>query len=406
MDDERSRATATGLKEEIRDLAFKIHNKTIDNRRHLHAHPELSFQEWSTCAFVKAHLEEMDIPWEPMAGTGIVATLKGRLPSDRVVALRADMDALPILEKNEAAYASRHKGVMHACGHDAHTASLMGTARILQAIAARFGGTVRLIFQPGEEKLPGGASLMIREGVLENPRPSAILGQHVMPSIPAGKIGIRKGRLWASMDELFVTVQGKGGHGAMPHRNIDPVLISAHILTALQQIVSRYANPQLPNVLSFGKVIADGAINIIPDKVLMEGTFRTMEEGWREEAHQRMKKMAEAIAESMGGSCEFTIVRGYPVLINEPGLTDRVSLFAKEYLGRDGVIEAEPSMVAEDFSWYSQITNGCFYLLGVGNTEKGIVSGLHTPTFDLDEDALALSTGLMAWLAVKELGNE
>lgn len=390
---------------EIKTLAFKIHEKTIANRRHLHAHPELSFQEWTTSAFIKACLEEMQIPWEPMANTGAVAIVTGGLPSDKTVALRADMDALPILEINELPYASRHKGVMHACGHDAHTASLLGTAFILQSLVPRFGGTVKFIFQPGEEKLPGGASLMIKEGVLENPRPSAILGQHVMPSLSVGKIGIRQGKMWASMDELQVTVHGKGGHGAMPHRNIDPVLITAHILTGLQQIVSRNANPLLPNVLSFGKVIADGAINIIPDKVTMEGTFRTMDESWRGVAHERMKKMAEAIADSMGGRCEFTIVRGYPVLVNDPALTERVGRHAAEYLGKDQVIEVEPAMVAEDFSYYSQIADSCFYLLGVGNPDKGIVSYLHTPTFNIDEDALALSTGLMAWLAVKELGN-
>jgi amidohydrolase len=393
------------LKEEIKGLAFKIHNKTIDNRRHLHAHPELSFKEWATCAFVKARLEEMNIPWEAMADTGIVAIIKGDLLSDKVVALRADMDALPILEMNEVAYASRHKGVMHACGHDAHTASLIGTALILQSLKPRFGGTVKLIFQPAEEKLPGGASLMIKEGVLENPKPSVILGQHVMPSIPVGRIGIRKGQMMASMDELLVTVHGKGGHGAMPHQNIDPVLIAAHILTALQQIVSRNANPMLPNVLSFGKLVADGAINIIPDKVIMEGTFRTMENAWRDEAHARMKKIAEGIAESMGGSCEFTIVRGYPVLVNEAELTDRVGRHAGEYLGKEQVIEVEPTMAAEDFSYYSQIADSCFYFLGVGNRDKNISSSLHSPGFELDEDALALSTGLMAYIAIRELGN-
>jgi amidohydrolase len=401
-----NQAASMLLKEEVKALAYKIHDKTIDNRRHLHAHPELSFNEWMTSGFIKAYLEEMKIPWEPMADTGIVAIIRGSLPSERVIALRADMDALPILEMNETSYASRHKGVMHACGHDAHTASLLGTAFILQTLAPRFGGTVKLIFQPGEEKLPGGASLMIKEGVMDDPRPSAILGQHVMPSIPVGKIGIRKGKMWASMDELSVTIHGKGGHGAMPHHNIDPVLITAHILTALQQLVSRNADPMLPNVLSFGKLIADGTINIIPDKVTMEGTFRTMDESWRNEAHGRMKKMAIAIAESMGGRCEFTIVRGYPVLVNEAALTDRVGRYAMEYLGKDQVIEVEPAMVAEDFSYYSQVTDSCFYLLGVGNQDKGIVSYLHTPTFNIDEGALALSTGLMAWLAIKELGNE
>ena len=246
---------------------------------------------------------------------------------------------------------------------------------------------------------------MIKEGVLENPRPSAVIGQHVMPVLPAGKIALRKGKHMASMDELFVTVRGKGGHGAQPHQNIDPVLITAHIIVALQQIVSRMANPYMPTVLSFGKQIANGAINVIPDEVYMEGTFRTMNEDWRNEAHERMKKMAGNIAESMGGSCEFNIVRGYPFLVNEEKLTAMVHAYAGEYLGKENVLEADIWMAAEDFAYYSQAADSCFYLLGVGNKGKGIVSSLHTPTFNIDEDALTLSTGLMAYIAVKRLGN-
>lgn len=394
------------LLEEIKQLAGKIHSNVIGTRRHLHAHPELSFREQETSAFVKSRLDEMKIPWEAMADTGIVAILKGGQLSDRVIALRADMDALPITEINDVDYASRNKGVMHACGHDAHTSSLLGTAFILQSIRSKFGGTIKLIFQPGEEKLPGGASLMIKEGVLEDPRPAAVIGQHVMPSIPAGKIGIRKGKHMASVDEIYVTVHGKGGHGAMPHQNIDPILITSQIIVALQQIVSRFSDPTLPTVLSFGRLIADGATNVVPDKVWLEGTFRTVNEAWRTQAHERMKKMAEGIAASMGGSCDFRIVRGYPALINEETLTEQLNVFAGEYLGRENVVEADLWMAAEDFAYYSQIIDSCFYLLGTGNKEKGIVSSLHTPTFNIDEDALAVSTGLMAYIAVKQLGNE
>jgi amidohydrolase len=393
------------LTDEIYQSAQKIYNKVIEYRRYLHAHPELSFCEYETSAYVKARLDEMGIPWKAMANTGVVATIEGEKVSDQVVALRADMDALPIAEGNDVIYASQNKGVMHACGHDVHTSSLLGTTKILQSIKSKFGGTVKIIFQPAEEKIPGGASMMIREGVLENPKAGAVIGQHVSPMIDAGKIAIRKGKFMASMDEIFVTVQGKGGHGAQPQQNIDPVIITAHIIVALQQIVSRMANPAVPTVLSFGKVIANGAINVIPNDVYMEGTFRTLDESWRTEAHARMKKMAESIAESMGGSCNFKIVRGYPFLVNEENLTTQVKTFAEEYLGKDNVLDLDIWMAAEDFAYYSQVADSCFYLLGTGNKEKGITSSLHTPTFNIDEDALTLSTGLMAYIAVKRLGN-
>lgn len=393
------------LRDEIHQSAQKIHSNTIENRRYLHAHPELSFCEYETSANVKARLDAMEISWKAIANTGIVAVIQGEKPSGQVVALRADMDALPITEANDVIYASKNEGVMHACGHDVHTSSLLGTAKILQSIKSRFGGIVKLIFQPAEEKIPGGASLMIKEGVLEDPKPGAVIAQHVMPGIDCGKIGIRKGKHMASMDEIYVTVRGKGGHGAQPHLNIDPVLITSHIIVALQQIVSRMANPTLPTVLSFGKLIANGAVNIIPDEVYMEGTFRTLDEKWRTEAHKQIKKMAEAIAEGMGGSCDFKIVRGYPLLVNEERLTEQVKTFAEEYIGKENVLDLDIWMAAEDFAYYSQVADSCFYLLGVGNKEKGIVSSLHTPTFNIDEDALALSTGLMAYIAVKRLGN-
>lgn len=390
---------------EIKELSGKIFDEVIANRRHLHTHPELSFCEKNTSAFVKSKLDAMNIPWEAKADTGIVAIIKGEQASDKVIALRADMDALPITEANDLSYASQNKGVMHACGHDAHTASLLGAAYILQSLKEKFAGTIKLIFQPGEEILPGGASLMIKEGVLENPAPLAVIGQHVMPSIDTGKIAIRRGKFLASMDELLITVHGKGGHGAMPHQNVDPVAITAYIIVALQQIVSRFSNPVLPCVLSFGKLIANGAINIIPNKVEIEGTFRAMDESWREEAHKKMKDIAESIAKSMGGSCEFVIRRGYPALINDEPLTDEVRGFAEAYLGKQNVLDVDMMMIAEDFAYYSQLASSCFYLLGTGNREKGITSSLHTPTFNIDEDALKISTGLMAYIAVKQLGN-
>jgi len=392
------------LIEEIKQRANEIHGQVIEMRRHLHAHPELSFHEYETSSFVKAQLDEMNISWEPVAGTGVVGLIKGEKPSDQAIALRADMDALPIKETNEVDYISQNNGVMHACGHDVHTSSLLGTARILQSLKNKFGGTVKLIFQPGEEKLPGGASLMIKEGILSTPQPSAVIGQHVSPMADTGKIAIRKGKFMASMDEIFIIVRGKGGHGAQPHLNIDPVIIAAHILVALQQIVSRVANPTLPTVLSFGKVTANGAINVIPDEVYIEGTFRTLDESWRTEAHERIKKIAESIAESMGGNCDCKIVRGYPFLINDENLTMQVQSFAREYLGTENVMDADIWMAAEDFAWYSQAADSCFYLLGIRNEKKRIVSSLHTSTFNIDESALAVSTGLMAYIAMRRLG--
>jgi amidohydrolase len=393
------------LKDKISLLAKEIHSNVVENRRHLHAHPELSFHEYQTSAYVAQKLDELGIKYQKMANTGLVAIIQGDKPSDVVVALRADMDALPIVEANEVSYKSKNAGVMHACGHDAHTSSLLGTAKILTELKNEFGGTVKLIFQPAEEKLPGGANMMIKEGVLENPKPDAVIGQHVMPLIETGQVGFRSGKYMASTDEIYVTVYGKGGHGAQPQQNIDPVLITSHIIIALQQIISRVADPKTPSVLSFGKVIANGATNVIPNEVYLEGTFRTMDEDWRARAHEKMKKMAEGIAEAMGGSCDFNIVRGYPFLINEEKLTAEVRAHAEDYLGKENVLDLDIWMAAEDFAYYSQVSDACFYRLGTGNKERGITSSVHTPTFDVDEESLKLSTGLMAYIALKQLGN-
>src|ERR1700761_2023382 len=322
-------------KEQIQQLSQNIFNEVVADRRHLHSHPELSFHETETSAYVAGKLTELGLEYQRMADNGLVALIKGEKPSDRVVALRADMDALPITEANDVPYKSQNVGVMHACGHDAHTSSLLGTAKILTDLKSQFGGTVKLIFQPAEEKLPGGASLMIKEGVLENPKPQAVLGQHVMPLIDAGKVGFRAGKYMASTDEIYVTVKGKGGHGAQPQQNIDPIIITAHMITALQQVISRFADPKNPSVLSFGKVIANGATNVIPNEVYLEGTFRTMDEKWRNDAHKKMKKMAEGIVESMGATVEFNIMNGYPYLINEEKLTVSTRGHAEDYLGKE-----------------------------------------------------------------------
>lgn len=391
----------------IKVLSESYSRQTIENRRHIHANPELSYQEYETANYVASRLREYGIePVEGVAQTGVLAEIRGRNPGRKTIALRADMDALPIQEANDVAYKSKNQGVMHACGHDVHTSSLLSTARILNEVKDQFDGTIRLLFQPGEEKNPGGASYMIRDGALENPRPSAIMGQHVFPLLPAGKVGFREGMYMASADEIYLKVIGKGGHGAAPDLCIDPIVIASHIIIGLQQIISRNANPRQPTVLTFGNIVGLGATNIIPNEVNIAGTFRAMNEEWRAAALLRIEKMAKGIAEAMGGKCEVEISRGYPYLENNPELTRRIRAAAEEYVGKENVVELEISLGAEDFSYYSQIVPASFYRLGTRNEAKGISSYVHTPTFDIDEDALKIGPGLMAWLAIKELESD
>ena len=388
----------------IKQLAKDYAAEVVANRRYLHTNPELSFQEYNTAKFVAQKLKDIGLtPHEGIANTGVVAIIEGRNPSSKVIGLRADMDALPIFEKNDVPYKSQNEGVMHACGHDAHTSSLLGTAKILHQLREDFEGTIKLIFQPAEEKAPGGASIMIKEGVLENPSLTSMLGQHVAPNIPVGKIGFREGMYMASTDEVYMTIKGKGGHGAMPDQLIDPVLIASHVIVSLQQIISRNRKPANPSVLSFGRFIADGVTNVIPNEVTIQGTFRCMDEEWREDGLRRMKKMAEGITEAMGGVCEFEIVKGYPFLKNHPELTRRIKAEATTFMGQENVIDLDLWMAGEDFAFYSQVVDSCFYRLGTRNEARGIISGVHTPTFDIDEAALEIGPGLMSWLAIREL---
>jgi len=393
------------LIEKIKEIAQKNTLEVIGNRHHLHQNPELSYHEVETQAYVLAQLNSMGIQAERIANTGLIAMIEGRNPTKRVIALRADMDALPIFEANDVPYKSKREGVMHACGHDVHTSSLLGTAKILQEIRGEFEGTIKLLFQPAEEKAPGGASVMIQDGALQNPVPAGILGQHVAPNIPVGKIGFREGMYMASADELYLTVKGKGGHGAMPDICVDPILIASHIIVAMQQIISRNKNPRLPSVLTFGKIEGLGATNIIPDEVKIQGTFRAMDEEWRADGLAKMKKLAEGMAEAMGGTCEFEVLKGYPFLQNNPELTRRMKEAAIEYMGKEQVIDLDIWMAAEDFAWYTHHVDACFYRLGTRNEARGIISGVHTPTFDIDEEALEIGPGLMAWLAISELNH-
>lgn len=388
----------TAIKQKASDMMPEL----IAIRRHLHMHPELSMKEQATSAFIMAKLAEYGIPFKAgIAVHGIVGLIKGKNPAASTIALRADMDALPIVELNQVEYCSQNPGVMHACGHDVHMTSLLGAAKILNELSDQFEGTIKLVFQPSEEQFPGGASMMIKEGVMENPAQQKMYGQHVLPELEAGKAGFRSGKYMASTDEIYLTVKGKGGHGGTPELNVDPVLIAAHILVALQQIVSRNAPPILPAVLSFGRFIADGRTNIIPNEVKLDGTLRTFDEKWRAEAHHKITLMATSIAEGMGGDCDVFIDKGYPFMVNDDKVTADARRFAVEYLGSDNVVDLDMRMTAEDFAYYSQLVPSCFYRLGIRNENNGIVHNLHTSGFDVDETSLETGAGLMAWLAVK-----
>ncbi|MCD4725612.1 MAG: amidohydrolase [Bacteroidales bacterium] len=395
------------LKDRIKSLAADYAQEVISIRRHLHRHPELSFKEFETADFIAGKLREYAITYkDKIAQTGIVAEIRGNDPESKTVALRADMDALPVNEQNDVDYRSMNNGVMHACGHDVHMACLLGAARILSEIKSEFNGTVRLIFQPSEEMYPGGAKVMIEEGVLENPKPVAIFGQHVFPELETGMIGMKPGKYMASTDEVFITVKGKGGHAAIPDKIVDPVLIASHIVIALQQIVSRKSRPVMPTVVSFGKISSEGKTNIIPDEVKLEGIIRTFDEDWREEIKTQLRKISSGIAESMGGSCEIFIDPGYPAMVNNDMLTAHAREYAIEFLGEDRVIDLEMRMTAEDFSYYAREIPGCFFRLGTRNEEQGITSNLHSATFDVDETSLETGMGIMAWFAISELAFE
>lgn len=393
------------LAEKVKRLSESNYEEILAVRRHIHANPELSFHEYETANYIEKKLRSYGIEnSERIANTGVTFCLQGTGDGPKkTIALRADIDALPITEKNEVDYKSRHEGVMHACGHDVHTSNLLGVAKILQELKGEFAGTVKFIFQPAEEQSPGGASILIKEGILENPEPQTILGQHVMPFIPEGKVGFRCGQYMASADEIYLEVKGKGGHAAMPETFVDPIAIASQIIVSLQQVVSRFANPKIPSVLSFGKIEGGQVNNVIPESVKIEGTFRTFDEEWRKQAMQKVKDISQSIASSMGGSCTVTIADGYPFLVNDEAYTKRNIAAAKEYMGEENVEALDLWMAAEDFSFYSHEVPGCFYRLGTRNEAKGITSGVHTPTFNIDENALKTGMGLMAYLALNEL---
>lgn len=397
----------------IKEQVAELHADMVRWRRHLHRHPELSFQEHNTAAFVAEVLKQEGITVREgvgkltadAPGTGLIALVHGEAQaSERCFALRADLDALPITEVGKPDYCSTAPGVMHACGHDAHTAMVLGAGIALHRLRKAWSGTVMLVFQPGEEKEPGGACLLVKEGVLNDPKPSGIMAQHVTPDLEVGMLGFRAGPFMAAADELYLTVQGKGGHAAVRHTLVDPILIAAKLLPALYDAAERLTPPGEPMVLSFGKVIANGATNIVPDMVRIDGTLRTFNEGTRAQLHADLVRLGVTMVQELGGMLEFRIVKGSPVVKNDPALTARMRAAAEEFVGADKVVEMPIRMGAEDFAYYTHVMPGCFFRLGTGNAAKpGTQSGLHTAAFDVDEDALGIGAGLMAWGAVSEL---
>ena len=383
----------------IKQLAESIFDEVVSIRRHLHKNPELSFNEYKTSAYIKSVLSGWDIPFtEDIADTGIVVLLKGNNPSSKTIALRADFDALPIVEENEVDYCSVNNGVMHACGHDAHTASLLGVINILNTLKTEWEGSIKFIFQPAEEMLPGGAQQMIKEGVLDNPKVEKMLGQHVFPDLEVGKVGFRPGKYMASTDELHITIKGKGGHAALPENYNSPLLAAAKLITELDEFSKN--EKDRPCVLVIGFIEGLGSTNVIPEEVKLKGTLRAMDEYFRVNTHDKMLVIANAIAETYNLTIDFDIRKGYPCLVNDEEVTKKSILFAKEYMGAENVIDLPVRMTAEDFSYYSQQVPSCFYRLGTANKSKGIIHGLHTSRFNIDESSLKVGMGLMAYLAI------
>lgn len=388
----------------IKKKVAEYHADTIEHYKYLHQHPELSFEEENTAAYVESCLKDWNIEYRKnIGGFGILARVKGKIQSSRVIALRADMDALPIVEQNDIDFVSQNKGIMHACGHDTHTASLLGVVKIINEIKDKFGGTVLFIFQPGEEKHPGGASLMLQDGIFDEYKPDIIIGQHAYVDYAVGEVGFGDGVIMASADEVHMKIIGKGGHGAIPHEVNDTVLAASQVLVSMQQVVSRRSNPFKPCVLSFGKFIADGATNVIPNVVTLAGTLRCMDEEERYKLKPIIRDIAIHTAKAYSCECEIEVYDGYPCVYNDEAVTRMMKTFATEYLGTEKVKGLPKRMTAEDFGFFSQKYPCTFYRFGIQGKRRS--TGLHTPTFLIDEEALQTSVGTMAYLALRYCDN-
>lgn len=384
----------------------QIKDEVIAIRRHLHQHPELSFQEFETSKFIQEKLNSWGISFQNnIVGTGVVALIESKTNPTSCIALRADMDALPIQELNEVDYKSHNPGIMHACGHDVHTSILLATAKILNDLKDELPTSVKLIFQPGEEKLPGGAKLMIEAGVLENPKVDQIFALHVFPELEAGKVGLKSGMYMASCDELYFTINGKGGHAAMPALNIDPIVIASKLILALQQIPDNLCPKEIPCVLAIGRIEGLGATNVIPDKVELQGTFRTMNELWRSTAHKLIHEISKNVISDSNGSIDVRIENGYPYLENHSELTEHTRSLLKDVLSESQVVDLPIRMTGEDFSFFAQKIPATFIRLGVRNESRGIVHGVHNARFDIDESALLTGVKTLLAIALKSGNN-
>jgi amidohydrolase len=388
-----------GIKEHILEKSAGLKEEVIQLRRHFHMYPELSYQEVETSQFICSWLQKNGIDFRKgIAGTGILGTIKGKAQGNKVIALRAEMDALPITERKKTEYSSLNTGKMHACGHDVNMAMLMGTTKLLNSIRDQFGGTVLLIFQPGEEKSPGGARLVIESGELENPKPDIVIAQHVLPELETGKVGYKAGRYLASCDEIYITVTGKGGHAALPGLTTDQIYIASNLVVRLKnRMLEQQTINNIPTVLGIGKISGEGATNIIPENVYIAGTFRTFDEKWRNEGLALVRTVSAETAQEFGVKIDVKIAEGYPVLFNDTDLTSKAIKFSKLLLGKNKIETYDIRMSSDDFSFYSSIAPSLYYRIGMRKKDSEILK-LHTSEFDIDEDGMETGVANMSWL--------